>query len=35
MGQVLEYRSNVPPSPLNRAPSTESEEPAEGEFTDV
>lgn len=32
-GQVLEYRSNIPYSPLNRpAPSAE---PEEGEFTDV
>ena len=34
-GQVLEYRSNIPPSPLNRpAPST-TPDVAEGEFTDV
>jgi len=32
MGKVLEYRSNVPPSPLNR-PAPE-QEIAEGEFTD-
>lgn len=35
VGAVLEYRSNIPPSPLNRpAPSAESEV-SEGEFTDV
>lgn len=32
VGAVLEYRSNVPPSPLNRPPA---DEPAEGEFRDV
>jgi hypothetical protein len=31
MGAVLEYRSNIPASPLNRKP----EEPEDGEFRDV
>ena len=36
VGQVLEYRSNVPASPLNRpAPEKGPDEPEDGEFTDV
>ena len=32
VGAVLEYRSNVPPSPLNRPAASE---PEDGEFTEV
>lgn len=36
LGQVLEYRSLVPASPLNRpAPEKAQDEPEEGEFRDV
>lgn len=35
MGQILEYRSAVPQSPLNRPAPDKEQEVSEGDFTDV
>lgn len=35
LGQVLEYRSNIPASPLNRPAPEKAPDVEEGDFTDV